>query len=330
MSTSEAPQTLVGLVEGYYLSQIVRFLHHSGLVDALEVPASVQDLAKSHGLDPELLRLVLRFVAERSDLLEPTPEGYICAERYRSARDGTNWLISQYLGAYEPVAADVGGVLRDPARGPGLVDERLHARAFDTLDRPAYRALPAILRELAPSGLVDLGCGAGGLLRSLARERPEMRGWGLDANPEMCRRARERIAHERLGARLTILEGGVGGLRHHFPADAVQGVDVVVCASLLNQGWSNGDVVAWLTGIRDLFQGRTLVVADYYGRLGWDLPGPPRLALLHDLVQALSGQGVPPPDREGWRRVYEKAGCTLLHAFEAEDPGVWFVHLLRL
>lgn len=329
MPTSEAPQSLVGLVEGYYLSQIVRFFHYTGLVEALEVPATVEDLAKSYGLDAGLLGLVLRFVAERTDFLEPTPDGYICARRYRSAHDRTNWLIGQYLGAYEPVAANVGAVLRDPRRGPGLVDTRLHARAYD-LDRPACSALPPILRELAPKAVVDLGCGTGALLRTLAREHVNMRGWGLDANPEMCRVARHRIAAEGLGERLTILEGAVGDLSKHFPAPAAEEVDVVVCASLLNQGWSSGEVAGWLTGIRAIFPGRALVVADYYGRLGWDFPAPSRLALLHDLVQALSGQGVPPPDRDGWRRVYEEAGCTLLHAFEAEDPGVWFVHLLRL
>lgn len=329
MSTPEPRQSLTDLVEGHYLSQLIRFLHDAGLADTLDVATDPRELAERFDLDPGLLRLVLGFVAARSDFLESAPGGFIRGQRYRADRDGGGWLIDQYLGAYAPLAAGLGEVLRDPGRGPDLVDDDLHAKAYSFLDRPSYRALPPILRELEPNHLVDLGCGAADLLRTMARERATMRGWGLDANPSMCRVAREKIASDGLESRLTILEGSVADLRSRFAAEDASKVDVVVCASLLNQGWASGQILSWLEEIRGVFAGRMLVVADYYGRLGSDLPAPSRLALLHDLVQALSGQGVPPPDREGWRSAYEEAGCTMLHAFEGED-AVWFVHLVSM
>jgi len=324
----EGWQSLVSMVEGWYLSEVVEFLHREGVLKTLDVPKTAETLAAESGLDPSLLRLALTFVAVRSDLLQTTPAGFVRSERH--AGEGGGWILDQYLGAYGPVVRSIGEILREPSRGPDLVDTNRHAQAYAALGRPTYRALPAVIRELEPNSVVDLGCGTGALLRGLASERETLRGWGLDASPEMCRVARESVVRDGLAERITIFEGEVRKLRDILPTMAIEAADVVVCASLLNQGCANGAAVSWLTEMKRMFPGRVLVVADYYGRLGSSLSAPASLVLLHDLVQALSGQGVPPPDKEGWGRIYENAGCTLLHAFEGEDATPWFIHLVRL
>lgn len=321
-------QSLVSLVEGHYLSELARFLHASGVLEKMDTPRTPETVAAEHGLDPALLRLALTYVADRSDLLDSTPAGFVCAEKYRDGRRG--WVLDQYLGAYGPLVSGVGQVLREPRRGPALVNGALHAQAYAALERPAYRALPAVIGTMAPNHLVDLGCGSGALLRQLAGEHPKLRGWGLDANPEMCRVARERLCADGFAERITILEGEVWDLGAICPAEAAESVEVVVCASLLNHGCANGAAGKWLGEIKRAFPERTLVVADYYGRLGSGVPAKGGFVLLHDLVQALSGQGVPPPDREGWERIYTEAGCRLQHAFEGEDATPWFIHLVRL
>jgi hypothetical protein len=105
----------------------------------------------------------------------------------------------------------------------------------------------------------------------------------------------------------------------------------VTAASMANELFADGPAraVAWLRHLRGLLPGRTMLIADYYGRLGYWRTPPDRKVALHDYIQIISGQGVPPPDLRAWRGIYRKAGCTLLHALE--DPAATnFVHILRL
>jgi hypothetical protein len=75
------------------------------------------------------------------------------------------------------------------------------------------------------------------------------------------------------------------------------------------------------------------VVADYYGKLGHpsEKGAPDGRGLTHDLVQAMSGQGVPAPDLHSWREIYVAAGAALLYAWKGSDGGLdWFVHVVAL
>ena len=75
--------------------------------------------------------------------------------------------------------------------------------------------------------------------------------------------------------------------------------------------------------------GRALLVSDYYGCLGQrDGRWFPKTAL-HDFVQVISGQGVPPPNLESWQAIYADAGCGLVHALE-DDNASGFIHIVRL
>jgi hypothetical protein len=57
-----------------------------------------------------------------------------------------------------------------------------------------------------------------------------------------------------------------------------------------------------------------LLVADYYGLVrSGERIGPQEIAL-HNFVQAVSGQGVPPGSIAGWQQVYNAARCKLLVA----------------
>ncbi|EFC82587.1 conserved hypothetical protein [Parafrankia sp. EUN1f] len=110
----------------------------------------------------------------------------------------------------------------------------------------------------------------------------------------------------------------------------VNTTEAVVAASMLNELFHPDaqTAVQWLKILRDTLPDRVLVVVDYYGVLGHSPEPPPRRAL-HDWIQAISSQGIPPPDLDAWESVYHEAGCELLHAVEDSQAGV-FIHFIRL
>jgi hypothetical protein len=94
-------------------------------------------------------------------------------------------------------------------------------------------------------------------------------------------------------------------------------------------GGSSPSISAWLRGIRKALPGRALLVSDYYGRLGCkDGDRHPEI-LLHDYVQVISGQGVPPASAAEWEKIYASAGCRLVHILE-DRTTTRFLHVLIL
>lgn len=316
------------LVEAFQLAHAVSALHEAGVLTALETPTPVGTIADGHGFDVGVLRLMLEYVADRTQLLDRNGDAYVTNKHYGP---GARALIDQYIGAYGPNARATTRLLRDLNGAAELVDRKRHADAFEQLPGPGLAMLPEILRRLELGAVLDLGCGPGALLADLAVHDPSFEGWGLDANPQMCEAARRRLALAGVGDRVTIFEADVGALSAEIPSSVLGRVRTVTAASLLNGFFwpDEAPAVAWAQHLRAQLPGRLLVVVDYYGRLGKHEGPLPRPIALHDYVQLLSGQGVPPPDLSGWRHVYEAAGCALVHAIE--DPQAdRFVHLVRL
>lgn len=330
LHASDPRHSLLDVVEGFYLSQAVDFLHRAELLEHMAEPRAPAELAARTGLEEERLVLLLEYLARRSDLIEEHEGRYRRGGEYG---DGSllAFQLDQYLGAYGPNACHLHEALRSRERAASLVDRDRHARAFGRLERPSFSMLPRVLAGLEIRRLLDLGCGTGSLLLALARADEEFRGWGVDANPGMCERARERLTAAGLADRVTVAEGDATD-----PASVLDGavgeIEAVTAASLVNELFAAGGqpAVRWLERLRSLLPGRLLVIADYYGRLGRGRANASRRVLLHDLVQVLSGQGVPPPDLDGWRRLYEESGCRLLDALAGEGDIPWLIHLVRL
>lgn len=129
--------------------------------------------------------------------------------------------------------------------------------------------------------------------------------------------------------RVRILQGDGGRPGRVLPLSARAKIDAIVAGDLANELCaSDGAAVAWLQRLRLAFPERWLLVSDYYGRLGYAREAR-RETLLHDYVQAISGQGIPPPDRKAWQTLYRAAGARLVHCIE-DTSTTRFLHLLRL
>jgi len=163
---------------------------------------------------------------------------------------------------------------------------------------------------------------------------PHFRGWGIDISAEMCETLKERAFEAGLADRITIVQADVRKLKEIFPEEERQLVECVHGGSIFNEFFHNGteQVVELLKDIKELFPQAPVLISDYYGMLGHDDVIDDEAALhtlLHDLLQTISGQGIPPPDRKGWEALYELAGYRLELSDEYFSNIKAFFHVIR-
>jgi len=310
------------LAEAFHLAHAADYLVRTDLLDDEERPAG--KLAADRDLDPVLLARMLDLLTARTDLVVKGEHGY---RRGPGLGPEQRAVVDQYLGAYGPNSAALPDILSSTVDGRTLVNRDRHARAFATAPGAGAALLPELLRKLGLTDVLDLGCGSGELLIELARRDPEFRGWGVDANPAMVDTALERS--QTFADRVRFFVGDVTEPKTCVPDEVRADVRVVVGSNIVNEFFHAPEAAAeWLRALGEAFPERVFVVVDYYGTLGHSPDPSPRFAL-HDWIQLISGQGMPPPDLTGWQSVYRDAGCTLLHAIEDKKAGV-FIHLVRL
>jgi len=313
------------LVEAFHIAYAAEYVVASELVDEQEREVGV--LAAKAVVDAPVLAGLLDLLARRTDLVVRGARGF---RRGPGLGIVEQAVIDQYVGAYGPVAAALPTILASPYLGSTLVDRSRHATAFARAPGPGATLLPRLLRELELDSVLDLGCGTGELLAVMAGG-PPFQGVGVDANPDMIRRAQQRL---RAGGvdeeHVRLYVGNICDLSSVVPDDVLKTVKAVVAASVLNE-FCQPDaepLVHLLSQIREALPGRVLVVADYYGALGYPVDRNP-LHLLHDWIQLISSQGIPPPDLAAWEVIYRRASCTIVNSIENAERGT-FIHLVRL
>jgi SAM-dependent methyltransferase len=316
------------IAEGFQLAHALDALRKLGLLGAMKTPATADELARAAGVDADMLRGLLEYLAARTSLLRRIGDRFATTAHYSPAAD---FLLGQYVGAYGRSAARLATTLRDPTRAAGSVDRAAHARAFESAAGAVSGPVSAIARQLELDRLLDLGCGPAALLIDLARNDEDFVGWGVEANRAMCRAARGRIRSAGLQSRLRVLEGDGFELDRWLPESVREAVAAVSACDLVNGFSSRGGglIVDWLRRLGALLPGRPMVIADYYGRLGTRKRGASPETLLHDYAQVISGQGVPPADVAAWQAIYAEAGCRLAHVIE-DRATTRFVHILQL
>lgn len=316
------------LSEGFQLAQAVAALQDMAVLPSLREGATARELAFRLQLDHGLLDAILQYVAERTDILGRDGDAYFPGPGYTA---GSRFMIDQYIRAYGNNAAKLPALLRDPAAARGLVDQPSHARAYEQLEGPGVNILPDLVRQLDFNFLLDIGCGPGSLLLELAKSDPGFIGWGVDISPSMHEIAIRRIRALGLEKRLAIFLGDCANLADIVSPEVAKQVQTIVASSLLNEFFAvnSARAIAWLKALKEDYPGRNLLITDYYGCLGQRQPPWPRMTALHDFVQVISGQGVPPANLAKWQEIYAAAGCDLVHVVEDNEASC-FVHFIRL
>lgn len=130
------------------------------------------------------------------------------------------------------------------------------------------------------------------MLVDVAARVPDFVGWGLDINGAICGYARRRAALAEV-TRLTFLEGDCRQSTAEIPPAIATEVRVLTAASVANEFFADGTApaVAWLSDLRQGVPGRTMLIADYYGRLGARRGSCPPEILLHDFIRLFPARG---------------------------------------
>ncbi len=330
-----ARRSALEVVEGAYAAALLTYCHRSGVLAHLKDYQAPGTLASALRADPELIAVVFDFLWRTTALLERRPgPRYRLLPIYRSYT-ALGYHLDKFLAAYSTTLSHLDDIMQSPQRGARLVNGRVLATAFRLADSGAPRAFVRILRKARARTLLELGCGTAPMSRALAKADPSVVAWAVDVNRAMCSAARARVREDGLAGRVRVRQSNIAGLRRAFAASVRARIDTLYAQSLMNAFCSDrrAPALALLRRLRHLFPGRRLFIADYFGRLA--TPMATRRVeihtLLQDLVQALSGQGIPPAHHAGWVTLYAQAGCRLETAYEGADDGInWFVHGLRL
>lgn len=324
------------ILQGYYVSELVWTLHSRGVWTHLEDWQRTEEIAKRHRWDPMLLGTVLEYLLKTTDLLQKDN-----VSRYRITRQYTSYsqlgfYLDFYRGAYGGAVNRACHALRHPNRRSGLSSRRFLAQAFDGIgDAAADESALEIMLALGVKRVLDLGCGSGALLCALAGRDPSFLGWGIERSADMCRIARNRLRRAQAARRVKVVHGDVRRTASLLPAKQREAIELIHAGNLLNEYFREGTARAasLLVQLAKIFPRRVLVVSDYYGRVHDRRATVEdfRFTLLHDIAQALSGQGVPPSSISEWEAIYRSAGVRLIRAYNNSGRGLAaFHHVVQL
>lgn len=333
--SSNPKQDLFGALQGYYATIVLLQLHRLGVLGRLEQQSPPEAIAKEIGADPAMLKQLLDFLALTTGVVQRTRKGAfkLSDPHYPEL----SFHLEKFAGAYGRAVAAIAKTLLNPDNRAKQVDRRALAAAFSST-KPFRGSLAADL--IAASGvncLLDLGCGPASLLVELADRNPNFYGIGMDSSRSMCVQARRAVRLAGLDRQIDILHADAGKPGQRLSRSLRTRVEGVYGGSFLNEFFGQGDltVVKTLRALSRTFPGRRAWFLDYYSSIGQTMREGESasfpLALLQDLSQIVSGQGVPPPNAATWRKLYQRAGCKLRKVHEFESTSIrWFIQEVTL
>jgi predicted O-methyltransferase YrrM len=202
-----------------------------GVLDALETPATVEQLAERLGfVDLELFRA---FVATLAAARLVKQSGARVALARRGAAVRSDPVVRATYSAFSDFHT---GLYRDLARqlrgGAGRDDVTRRAQAIADLSRFVQPLVDSVLRDVVGSrptrSVLDVGCGSGMLLATMLHAAPGAGGTGVELDPAAAELAVRNLAEQGLAERSEVL---VGDARDQLTGR--HGYDVALLANLV-------------------------------------------------------------------------------------------------
>ncbi len=195
-------------IRGYTTTICYWTLMRIGWLDELEQKGHVATDAfcASNGFDREILSHVLHYlrrrghIEERNGLLGFTKMG----REYWQAVTTTFEIFS----AYQPFFANLEKMARGeiPRRDLHRIDESVAAGFRKAGAAFTFRILEHLIAELAPSAMVELGCGNIDLSQYIGERHPQMRFLGIDNDRRFLDQAAQTIVRRGWGDRVKLLD----------------------------------------------------------------------------------------------------------------------------
>ncbi|NUT45889.1 MAG: methyltransferase domain-containing protein [Saccharothrix sp.] len=310
------------LAASYVLTTAIVGLTRAGVADRLSSSWTPLQALVPPGGRADRVGQVLRYLEIR-EVVESGADGWrLTARGERLFGEVAESLLGYYVDAYGPVLHRIGDLLDGSARYD--VDVRRDTEQLGLRCEVLFRSFGAdLVRNLAAEygsrGVLDLGCGTGGLLLDLVTADPDLTGVGLDIAADAIALAATRAEAAGVTDRLRFVQGDAFA-PHTWPAE-VDRCDLYVAVGALHEHFRDGDqaVVDLLSTYADrLREGRKLLLcepelhvdaadADFY------------------LVHVLTEQGFPQP-RARWQEVIAAAGLTCERIFSAPNTGFRFAY----
>jgi hypothetical protein len=255
---------LLGMIHGYWISQVVRAAADLRLADHLaDGPLSAAEVAARESSDPATTYRLMRACAGLGLL---SYDGQLPGARFgltpfgsmlRAGADGSLRDTALVFGAPShwlpwgqlPEAVRAGGTQASSVLGAGLFDylasqpEEAAQFAGSMAEITATNALDAasVVDTAGVSLAVDVGGATGEVVRSLMRANPELRGMVLDL-PQSAEAARQAADQDGLGERFSAVPGD-------FFAE-VPAADLYLLKAILHD-WDDASCVRILRNCRD-------------------------------------------------------------------------------
>ncbi len=210
-------------IRGYATTICYWTLMRVGWLDELEQKGSVatETFCDSHGFDREMLAHVLYYLQRRGHLQEQRGEVRFTQQghQYWQAVATTFEIFS----AYQPFFANLEKMVRGKVLRRDLhrIDESVAAGFRKAGAAFTFRILEQLIAELAPSAMVELGCGNIDLSQYIGERHSQMRFLGVDNDRRFLDQATQTIGRRGWGNRVKLLEHDLfdlNGANHDFSA----------------------------------------------------------------------------------------------------------------
>ena len=309
---------------GFTLSYILHALIESGVMKELraagEAGLTTHQLAETLGLEASLLDGILCYLVVADSVVERHGEGYRLGAR------GT-WVFDDHVTTGLGVIIDAYGCVMQELL-PALTKKKRYGVDFvrsgkhvaEVSVRTSRKNQQVIVRECARLGVtkvMDLGCGAAGVIIALCRSSPKMSAVGLEIDADALAFARENVVAAGLTSRVSFVQGDMSKPEEFADRPEMKDVQAFNCIMVLHEMFRAGDeaVIDILRRYKRFFPGRYFFLGEV---VAWTdeqfRAGEPidigRLWYQH-LMHPLSLQGLP-ATHEKWLSVFERAGVELL------------------
>lgn len=317
---------------GYIRLHLLFALEETKVFDALRRAGGEgrigAELANECKLEPELLEGALDYLAF-SDVVLSKTDG-----RYALTEQGMEWLgqdatlnMTYMMAAYAPQLEQLVPALRGEKRyGRDFVRSgALLAFASWRGARGCYPWIVQEMRSLGVSAVADLGCGAGGLLIDFCKLDTNLRGVGVDIDPDAVEEARHNVREHGLADRIRIVQGDLA--RPDTFAGELGTVQAFNALGVVHELLRDGE-----EGAAQMFRQMKTLFPDRYFFLGefnrvldedWAHVAPPdRMKKLHyqHIMHPMSFQGAP-MSRHRWLALLERVdvACLKVKSFFVDE-----------
>lgn len=195
-------------IRGYTTTICYWTLMRVGWLDELEQKGHVATDAfcESNGLDRDMLSHALHYLRRRGHLEERNG-----ALRF-TRQGGKYWravsTTFEIFSAYQPFFANLEKMVRGEVRRHDLhrLNESVAAGFRKSGAAFTFRIMEQLIAEIAPSAMVELGCGNIDLSCYIGQRHPQMRFLGIDNDRHFLDQAAETVASRGWGDRVKLLE----------------------------------------------------------------------------------------------------------------------------